>query len=394
MVVDQVIVSTFPAPSSYTGEDLAEIGTHGNPIVMSGILGLLFSLGVKPAEAGEFTRRAFLNGKMDLLDVEALGRILQATSRGQATIALNQLEGAPAKRLILLRKRLIEHLTLLEAGINFPEEAIDDFDEKEMADDIGELISELSRFHAAARQGSMISQGLPIVIIGRPNTGKSSLLNALIGRDRAIVTDIPGTTRDTLEENWTVNEFPVIFVDTAGLHEPGGEIERLGIERTRIAISKAFTVIGVFDNSGPMENEDLKVVQLMKDSQKPIISVLNKCDLAGVLDPEALPDAPQIRLSALSGEGVEKLVDAIDRTIRDFGLGDLHDLVLLGAQQLNALQQAIESASKVRTGLGSVYHDLLSIDLNDAVRYLGMITGETVDINTLDLIFEKFCIGK
>jgi tRNA modification GTPase len=394
LIVDQVIVSTFVAPASYTGEDLAEISPHGNPVILSGVMTLLLNQGVRCAEAGEFTRRAFLNGKLDLLDVEALGHVLTAPSQRQAAIALNQLEGAAARRLSALRERLLEHLTLLEAGINFPEEAIDDIDEDGLAKDLGEIHRELSRFLVAARHGGLLSQGLAVALIGRPNTGKSSLLNALLGRERAIVTPIPGTTRDTLEESCAVEEFPVRFIDTAGLHRPGDEIEEIGIMRTRQAVAQAYALLGVFDVSQPLDEDDQGVIHLLKDAGKPVLAVLNKCDLPAVADPDAFVGIPTVRISAATSQGIDTLLGFLAGEIRKNGLDDLHDLVLLGAQQVSALQKAMDAVERTRDGCGRLFHDLLSVELHDSVRFLGMITGETIDINTLDRIFERFCIGK
>lgn len=393
-VIDQVVVTTYASPASYTGEDLAEIGVHGNPIVLSSVLSTLFAAGAVPAEAGEFTRRAFLNGKMDLLDVEAVSQIIHASTQTQAFIALNQLEGVPSRRLSHLRETLIDHLTHVEAGINFPEDAIEDLDESRMRHDVTTGIRELADFLTAARQGNLISSGLALALVGKPNTGKSSLLNTILGRERAIVTEIPGTTRDTLEESWNIAGFPVKLIDTAGIRKPGDTIEAIGIERTRKAVESAFLMVGVFDASAPVDPEDREVLDLMRAFPKPKLAVLNKCDLPGRIPETTFEGIPLISLSAKTGQGIPEFITRVEHLIRSEGLPALSDLVLLGAQQTDALAKAIGSLKNVERGIGTMYHDLLSVDLSDAIRSLGMVTGETVDVDTLDRIFERFCIGK
>ncbi len=393
-IIDTVLLTTFKGPASFTGEDLAEIGAHGNPVVLTAILSLLFKLGIVPAEPGEFTRRAFLNGKMDLLDVEATSQVLTATSHSQALIALNQMEGMPSVILGKLRTKLIDYLTQVEAGINFPEDAIDEIDTEKMRRDLNEIILDLDRFHKFALQGSLVASGLQLVLIGKPNAGKSSILNAVLGRERAIVTDIPGTTRDTLEETWTVSGFPVKLIDTAGIRKPGDKLEELGIDRTKKAIDGAFLLLAVFDASQPESPEDLEVLQLMRSSGKPALAVLNKCDLEEKFQQSVLADIHTVRTSAISGEGVDDLLNSIETMINKQGLSHLSDLILLGAQQTDALAKALASLKNIHENLPGMYHDLLSIDLSDAVRNLGKVTGETIDVDTLNLIFEKFCIGK
>jgi tRNA modification GTPase len=393
-VVDQVVVTTFPAPHSFTGEDVAEISAHGNPLVLGRVLGLLLRQGARAAEPGEFARRAFLHGKMDLLAVEALAQVLNATTAGQVRLALNQLEGLPTRRLSEIRARLLDHHVRLEATLNFPEEAIDEIDERRLARDLAAVLADLERFAAAARHGDLVAGGLRIVLAGRPNTGKSSLLNALLGRERAIVTAVPGTTRDTLEETVPLGDLSVRLVDTAGLRAPGDQVEALGIDRTHRALQSAFLALAVFDAAMPLTPDDEEVRHALAAAGCPVLAVLNKSDLPARLTATELAPWPVVRVSALTGEGLEALREAIRGEAASRGLAQLEDLVLLGAQQSEALDRARQALRRALDGLGTIYHDMLSVELEEAIRALGLVTGEDVDPHTLDRIFERFCIGK
>lgn len=392
---DQVIVTTYLAPKSYTGENIAEIATHGNPVVVSKVLSILFKNGARQAEAGEFTRRAFLNGKMDLLEVEAVSQLLYASSSTQARLALNQLDGLPSRFVAKIREELLQQLVQLEASLNFPEEDIESIDEQALKENIHKMLSELTLFADNAKNGSLISEGLKVAIVGKPNAGKSSLMNYLLGRDRAIVTDIPGTTRDTLEESMVIGNMPVKLIDTAGMRKAEDSIEAIGIERTEKAIDAAFAVIGVFDGSMPADSEDRDVLNKLKSLDKPVLMIQNKADLPQKLESDFFDkDAKIIKLSALKGEGMSELVSVLANLMKTDGIGSLEEMVLLGASQTNALDKALTALKRAEDGIGNMYQDMLAIDLEEAVRELGRVNGETVDVNTLDMIFERFCIGK
>ncbi len=394
LVADKVIVTTFISPQSYTGENLAEISTHGNPVVLSKVLQIIIRHGARPAEAGEFTRRAFINGKMDLLEVEAVAQLLTANSSSQARLALNQLDGLPSQFVSKIRGRLLDHLVQLEASLNFPEDAIEAIDEHLLAIQMKKILEELRVFAENARNGSLVAGGLKIALVGRPNSGKSSLMNYMLGRERAIVTDVPGTTRDTLEESLSFGSVSVRLIDTAGLREPGDKIEAIGIERTREAIDTAFAVIGVFDGSHCETIEDDLVVAALKKLDKPVLYVRNKIDLPQKLPKNFLPENQTVNLSALCGTGLMDLLQRITSMVDENGLHDLDSLVLLGAQQSVALDKAMKALEAAAAGAGKMYQDMLAIELEEVVRQLGRVNGETVDVNTLDLIFERFCIGK
>lgn len=393
-IADQVIVTTYIAPKSYTGEDMAEISTHGNPVVLSKVLSLLLKNGARGAEAGEFTKRAFLNGKMDLLKVEAISQILYASSSTQARLALNQLDGLPSKFVGKIREELLNQLVQLEASLSFPEDAIESIDEEALKVALKKILSELTLFADNARNGSLISEGLKVAIVGKPNAGKSSLMNYLLGRDRAIVTDIPGTTRDTLEESLILESIPVKLIDTAGIRQAENSIEAIGIERTEKAIEYSYAVIGVFDGSKPADEEDKQVLERLKAADKPVLVVQNKSDLPELIDSDFFEGLKLVKVSALKGEGMAELVTALIELLMKDGMGSLEEMVLLGAQQSIALDKALVALKRAEEGIGNMYQDMLSIDLEEAVRELGRVNGETVDVNTLDRIFERFCIGK
>ena len=394
LVADKVLVTTFVAPHSYTGENLVEISTHGNMVVVSKVLQIVFRNGARSAEAGEFTRRAFLNGKMDLLEVEAVSQLLSAGSMSQARLALNQLDGLPSHFVSRIRSRLLDHLVQLEASLNFPEDAIEAIDEHLLARDLKKILAELQIFADNARNGSMVAGGLKVALLGRPNSGKSSLMNYMLGRERAIVTEIPGTTRDTLEESLMIGNYAIKLIDTAGLRQPGDRIEAIGIERTRRAVDEAFALIGVFDGADLPDADDSLVMTELERAGKPFLVVRNKADLEQKLPDTFFADKNQLVISALQGSGLDRLVAELRKVIEASGLGEYDELVLLGAQQSAALEKALVALERACAGAGRMYQDMLAIDLEEVVRELGRVNGETVDVNTLDLIFERFCIGK
>ncbi|MBF0406125.1 MAG: tRNA uridine-5-carboxymethylaminomethyl(34) synthesis GTPase MnmE [Candidatus Riflebacteria bacterium] len=395
--LDQVVVTTYPSPRSFTGEDVAEIATHGNPVVMTAVLAALYKSGASRAQPGEFIRRAFLNGKVDLLEVEATAQILASQTISQAQIALEQLSGLPCEKIRDIRTSLFQHLAQLEASLSFPEDSIEDLDYVSFKNDCESILKKMQNILNCARQGSAISKGLPIVLLGRPNTGKSSLLNCILGRERAIVTPHAGTTRDTIEEQFAVGDYPVRFIDTAGLRSPTDQIEEIGIQKTKDAMNQAFLVLGIFDVSAPLTKEDYDVINEIRNSAKPSVIVFNKCDLLYTLqesDTELFSGFPSVNISALSGSGIDELLKHIEQKIKDSGMENLEEMIYLGAHQISSLEAAIEALKRTIAGSGTIFPDMLAVELGDTIKHLGSVTGDTFDINMLDRIFETFCIGK
>lgn len=393
-VADKVLVSTFPGPASYTGEDCAEIGLHGNPAIVSQVLGILCSTGVRSAEPGEFTRRAFINGKMDLLEIEALSQLLSAETDAQTRLALNQLDGLPSRHLTKIRNRLADLLVQLEASLNFPEDAIESVDVSVLQKELCSICSDLEHFQKNADRGRLISSGLKIALAGKPNTGKSSLLNTMLGRDRAIVSDIPGTTRDTLEETLQIASVPIKIIDTAGIRTTGDTIEVIGVKKAKEAFDKAFAIIALFDGSEPLSDEDKKLYTDLCLIDKPLIVAINKSDLELKADLSFFDKHDTVFVSTLDSKGLTELTAVLEHIIAESGMQSLEHMIIMGTRQLNALQSAIEAAKRARDGAQELYQDMLALELQEAVTELGRITGENVDFNALDLIFERFCIGK
>jgi tRNA modification GTPase len=393
-VIDEVIVTTYLSPNSYTGEDIAEIGAHGNPVVVSRIMQLLITNGARAAEAGEFTKRAFLNGKMDLLEVEAISQLLAANTTTQATMALNQLDGLPSKFVAEIREKILKHLVQLEASLNFPEDAIESIDEYQVGRELRKILNELYIFLDNAKNGSLVSEGLKVALLGKPNSGKSSLMNCILGRDRAIVTDIPGTTRDTLEESILIASIPVKIIDTAGMRKPGDKVEAIGIERTLKAVEDAYAVIGVFDGSVIDTEEDKLIIDNLKNLNKNVLLICNKTDLPQKISRKLFEGFKTVNLSCKEGTGLVEVFAALTDIFKSDGMANFDEMVLLGAQQAAALDKAVSALERAVEGIGKNYQDMLAIDMEETVRELGRVNGETVDMNTLDLIFERFCIGK
>jgi tRNA modification GTPase len=395
VVADRVLVSTFLGPKSYTGEDLVEISAHGNPVILSNILRILFKEGVRAAEAGEFTKRAFLNGKMDLLEVEAVSQLLGASNTVQTALALNQLDGLPSRFIADIRARIVKHLVQLEASLNFPEDSIESIDEVLVGRELRKILRDLYGFCENVRNGSLVSAGLKLAIVGKPNSGKSSLLNYMLGRERAIVSDIAGTTRDTIEEGISVSGVPIRLVDTAGIRRSEDKIEGIGIERSFRAIEEAYGVIGVFDGSNELGQEDFELLSELRALEKPVILIINKEDLPQKLDRANFEGFRLLSMSCLKQSGRDELLGAIAELLKESGLQQFEEMVLLGSGQMLSLDRAVLALERAVEGIDSSYYqDMLAIDMEEAVRELGRISGETVDLNTLDLIFEQFCIGK
>jgi tRNA modification GTPase len=396
--IDEAVVIYYKAPHSYTGEDMAEINLHGNPLILKRVLNLLLESGARLAEPGEFTKRAFLNGKLDLIQAEAVAELIGAKTELARQLALNQLQGALSKILKPLREELLMLLALVESSIEFEEEDIPTIEKDELQKRLEKILEQVDKLLQTAATGKALRQGIKLAIVGKPNVGKSSLFNRLLGSDRAIVTDIAGTTRDYIEETINIKGIPISLIDTAGIRETSDVVEKIGVQRSLQKLKEADLIILVLDASNPdLEEEDLKLINLVKEIKKPLLVVLNKIDKGLRLDPKKipLPNAEIVKVSAKTGEGIEELKEKI---LKKVGVqtaegGNIY-ISVRHEQLLKKAKKALENAlSYLREG-GFYSPEILMLDLREAAEALGEILGEITTEDILGQIFSTFCIGK
>lgn len=414
VVVDEVLALVMRGPATYTREDVVEVHCHGGPAAQRAVLRLLIRLGARPAEPGEFTRRAYLNGRIDLTQAESVAGIVQARTSSALRACVRQLSGGLSQRLREIRAMLVGSLAQLEAGIDFTDEDLDELDRVLLSDELESAQASLKALLETAFLGRALENGVRTAIVGRPNVGKSSLLNALLMRERAIVSDIPGTTRDTVEEILEVAGVPLHLVDTAGLRASKDLVEQLGVERSREAIREADLVLAVLDLSSPIEDEDLEMLSDL-DIRRTII-VGNKRDT--VPNPPSLdmgwpgyvndaipggrgrgdgatPVWQMLAVSALTGAGLEDLRTCIERAVVGEGGVDLDEPILATERQSALAGEAAERVNAALRGLGAdLPVELIAEEIRDAVLALGLITGEELVPDLIDEIFRRFCIGK
>jgi tRNA modification GTPase len=390
-VVDEVLLSYMRAPRSFTRQDVVEINAHGGVVALREILTLCLRKGARLAREGEFTLRAFLSGRIDLTQAEAVLDIVCARTEASLRVAVSQLGGRLSQAVREARQGLLRAAAYLEATIDFAE---DDIPWQDIAPDLRDAEACLQTLLREAEQGMIYRQGVRTAIVGRPNVGKSSLLNALLRNDRAIVTPIPGTTRDTLEEMLDLQGIPVVLVDTAGLTESQDLVERLGVERSRRAIAQADLVLLLVDGSVPSQEDDREVAALAES--RPTVVVVNKSDLPRVCEAESLlPQAPHLAVSALTGEGLAALEAQLVEMILSGRIALGEGLVASSPRHRDLLQRALGHVHEAQQALvAGLVADLLSIDVSEAVAALGEITGETTSEDLLETIFSQFCIGK
>lgn len=396
-VIDEAVVTFFQAPRSFTGDDTVELSCHGSRLLLSEVVAATVALGARPAQPGEFSLRAVLNGKMDLTQAEAVRDLIDATTHWQAKLAVQQLHGSLSRRLAPFKQRLIDQIVQLESAVEFVEEDIATSGLRRVAEQIKGLVTELEKIARSFEVGRRIREGVRVAIVGRTNVGKSSIFNALLQRERAIVTEIPGTTRDAVSETIELGSMPVTLFDTAGLRETTDLVEQIGIERSYSAIAEADALVIVFDSSEPFLEEDVHV--LREQRERPHVLVLNKSDLtrAGVR-PTAVEEADwgrAIRVSAKSGEGIERLSDAL---IELFGAGEAlydSDAILTNSRHHGLIVQTnaslLEALDAIEQGFTE---EVALVGLHAALQTLGEITGETLIEDILGQIFATFCIGK
>ena len=390
--VDEVLVSYMPAPHTYTREDVVEINCHGGVVPLRRVLELSLLHGARLAQPGEMTLRAFLNGRIDLAQAEAVLDIVQAKTEASLRGAVEQLGGRLSDEVRAMRALLLDVLAYLEATIDFEE---DEIPFQDVGPPLEEAIERLGELLANADRGIIYRQGVRTAIVGRPNVGKSSLLNALLRTSRAIVTPIPGTTRDTLEETLNLKGIPLVLVDTAGITaETDDAIERLGIERSRAALAQADLALLVIDGSEPLQNADSEIADLVGD--KPAIVVINKTDLAQKAEPDGLlPQTERVPISALTGQGLEKLEEAIIGTVFSGQVVTADEPLVSSPRHKDLLARALRHLKAAQDSYNEgMAYDFVAIDLTTTVDALGEITGETATEDLLEAIFSNFCIGK
>jgi tRNA modification GTPase len=391
--VDQVVVTFFQRPQSYTGEDVIEISAHGNPFVLRRILETVQLNGARLATPGEFTLRAVAHGKMDLVQAEAVRDFIDAETEHQSKTALRQMEGSVSKHVRPIKDNLVSIIAQLEAGIDFAEDDVDIPSDESIAHRIHHPRLQLEELRDTFGYGKIVARGLRIAILGKPNVGKSSLFNRLVSADRAIVTDIPGTTRDVVTESISMAGVPLCFSDTAGIRETKDPIESMGVERTFEALSEADIAIVVLDGARALDDDDLEVIERSKTLRQ--IVVFNKSDLPHKIDSGPLNGAKRVVVSAKTGQGLVELKEAISSILLSQKTSLTDDLILTNARQCETVARAAAALSGAQNAvLASVPHELVLLDLYRALGALDELTGDVVTEDILKRIFSSFCIGK
>ena len=391
--IDEVMAVYMQPPRSYTCEEVVEIHCHGGRQIVRSLLDLYLGYGLRLAQPGEFTYRAFMNGRLDLSQAEAVSRLIHSRSETSRALALSQVEGRLSRAIHRFSQSLRRALVLIEAWIDFPEEELPVRESLDLEFQLSEIIKEIDVLLDTFQTGRAFIEGVSILLIGRPNSGKSSLLNALLGEERAIVTEIPGTTRDTLEEGLTIGGLPVRLVDTAGFRHSEDRVEMEGVRRAREKIATADLVLLVVDASQPLQEEDLLAYQACRDCTA--LLVLNKSDLVSVPPDMSFCSFAQLEISAKTGQGLPALREAVGRMFSQDS-GDLCDSVTITEKRHNdALLRCRESLERaVNSIAGQMSLEFIALDIRSALDALGLISGETTTDDILNDIFSSFCIGK
>lgn len=396
-VIDEVLVSYFKAPKSYTMENMCEINSHGGNIIVKKILELCLKNGAELAEPGEFTKRAFLNGRIDLVQAESVIDIINAKSEKEVKTGIKQLEGLLSKEIAEIKQEIMDVMINIEVSIDYPEYDVEDVANAEITDMLDSVKKKLERLERSFDNGKVIKEGIKTAIIGKPNAGKSSLLNAILKEDRAIVTEYEGTTRDTIEEFVNINGIPLKLIDTAGIRETKDEVEKIGIAKSKETANAADLIIAIFDASKEIDEEDLEVIDFIKN--KKAIIILNKMDLKAKIDEnnENLKKLSGniIKMSALKNIGIDKLYEKITEM---FNLNEINldnENVITNVRQKNLIIKAIENVKKAKKTIEQKMPiDIVAIFIKDILEDLGKITGEVVTEDIINEIFSKFCLGK
>ena len=396
-VIDEVLVSYFKKPKSYTAENMCEINSHGGIVVLREILELCLKNGAELAESGEFTKRAFMNGRIDLTQAEAIIDIINAKTSREAQESANQLEGFLSKKINEIKAKIMDIMVDIEASIDYPEYDVEEVSNSKATLKLKEFEEDLIKLSKSFENGKILKEGIKISIIGSPNAGKSSLLNSILKEERAIVTDIAGTTRDIIEEQVVIEGIPFKIIDTAGIRDARDKIEQIGIEKSKKAAKESDVIIAVFDNSVQLNSEDKEILKLIKN--KNAIIILNKTDLksAEIENCTEIKETnkPIIKISLKNEEGLEKLYQEL---VKMFNLNEINldnELMITNIRHQELINKAIESTRMALNDLKSnMPIDIISINIKQILENLGEITGDNVSDDIIKSIFSKFCLGK
>ena len=396
-IVDEVLVSYFKAPKSYTTEDMCEINSHGGNIIMKKILELCLKNGATLAEPGEFTKRAFLNGRIDLTQAESVIDVINAKSDKEAKSAINQLEGVLSKKIAEIKNEIMKVMINIEVAIDYPEYDVEDATNRQILEMLNSVEEKLAKLSKSFDEGKIIKEGIKTAIIGKPNAGKSSLLNAILKEERAIVTEYEGTTRDTIEEFVTVRGIPLKLIDTAGIREAKDEVEKIGIKKSREIADTADLVIAIFDSSKELDKEDVEILDLIRNKKS--IIILNKCDLKSKIDEKnkKLNEASDyiIKISALKNIGIDDLYEKISELFNLNQINLDNEILITNIRQKDFINKALENVKKAKETIDKkMTSDIVAIFIKDILENLGSITGEFVTEDIINEIFSKFCLGK
>ena len=396
-IIDEVLVSYFKAPKSYTTENMCEINTHGGNIIIRKILDLCLKNGANLAEPGEFTKRAFLNGRIDLLQAESVIDVINAKSEKEAKTGIKQLEGVLSKKIKEIKQEILDVMVNVDVSIDYPEYDVEDVTNAEISSMLDSVQVKLENLEKSFDNGKLIKEGIKTAIIGKPNAGKSSLLNAILKEDRAIVTEYEGTTRDTIEEFVNIEGVPLKLIDTAGIRDAKDEVEKIGIKKSKEIANDADLVIAIFDSSRDLTKEDIEILDITKNKKS--IILLNKADLNSVLteNDSRFKEITEnvIKISALNGEGLEKLYSLISKMFSLEEINVDNGVIITNLRHKNLISKAIENVKKAKdTVEQNMPIDIIAIFVKDILEDLGNITGEIVTDDIINEIFAKFCLGK
>lgn len=392
-----MLVSYFKAPKSYTTEDMCEINSHGGIIIVKKILELCLKNGAKLAEPGEFTKRAFLNGRIDLLQAESVIDIINSKSEKEARTGIKQLEGQLSKKINEIKQEILDVMVNVEVSIDYPEYDVEDVTNNQIMNMLNSIESKLTKLEKSFDDGKIIKNGIKTAIIGKPNAGKSSLLNAILNEDRAIVTDIEGTTRDTIEEFVNINGIPLKVIDTAGIRKATDEVERIGIEKSREIANSADLVIAIIDASKELTKEDEEILEIVKNKKS--IIILNKIDLKQKItkdNPYLLEDSKDIiELSTITNVGLDELYEKITQLFNLNQINLDNEILITNVRHKNLISKSVHDIEKTKQTINdNMPTDIIAIFIKEILEDLGQITGEEITEDIINEIFAKFCLGK